>query len=60
VVNQIILQYKRHARTRGLNFSLSFDEVDSIIRLPCNYCGVIGGNLKKKQKTVKMGLSITE
>lgn len=47
VVNHIILQYKRHAKDRGIKWSLSRSCVDRIIRLPCNYCGTIGGNLKK-------------
>ena len=47
VVNHIILQYKRHARDRGIEFLLSRDDVDAIVRLPCRYCGVVGGNLKR-------------
>ena len=49
VINQIILQYKHHARDRGIEFLLSRDEVDAILRLPCHYCGVVGGNLKRSK-----------
>ncbi len=47
VINHIILQYKRHAVERGLAFSLDYTLVESLIRSPCTYCGVTGGNLKK-------------
>lgn len=46
-VNAVILQYKRHAKTRGINFPLSRDEVSLLIRKPCHYCGAIAGNLKR-------------
>jgi hypothetical protein len=46
-VNQIILGYKRHAKNRGIEWKLPRDFVDQIIRKPCFYCGVFGGNLKK-------------
>lgn len=47
VINHIILQYKRHARDRGIPFLLSREEVDRIVRLPCVYCGTVAGNLKR-------------
>ena len=47
VVNQIILQYKRHARSRGIEFFLTYQEVDELVRKPCEYCGDAGGNVKK-------------
>lgn len=47
VVNHIILQYKRHARDRGIEWGLSFEQVDKIIREPCHYCGDPAGNIKK-------------
>lgn len=46
-VNQIILQYKRHARNRNLEFLLDFEEIDSLLRKPCSYCGATGSNNKK-------------
>ena len=47
VVNQIILQYKRHAKSRGIEFFLTYQEVDELVRKPCEYCGDVGGNVKK-------------
>lgn len=47
VVNHIILQYKRHARNRGIGWELTREVVDCLVREPCAYCGVIAGNLKK-------------
>lgn len=39
VINHIILQYKRHARDRGISWNLSYEKVRSIIQKPCFYCG---------------------
>jgi len=47
VINHIILQYKRHARNRKIEFHLTREEVDRLVRQPCHYCGTVGGNLKK-------------
>lgn len=47
VINHIVLQYKRHAKARGIEFLLSNDEVSSIVRQPCHYCGIKGGNTKR-------------
>ena len=47
VINHIILQYKRHASDRGIQFSLDYDAVEELIRRPCHYCGDKAGNLKK-------------
>lgn len=46
VVHQVILQYKRHAKARGLSFELSKEEFRSLIEAPCHYCGMAGSNLK--------------
>lgn len=46
VINHIILQYKRHATRRGLEWELSFDEVQKIIQQPCFYCGTEKSNHK--------------
>jgi hypothetical protein len=46
VINQIILQYKRHAKNRGLSWELSFDDVKKIIQQPCFYCGTEKSNHK--------------
>jgi hypothetical protein len=47
VINQIVLQYKRHASDRGLSFCLDYEEFEVLVRSPCVYCGILGGNLKK-------------
>ena len=54
VINQIILQYKRHAKDRSIDFDLSYETVDRLVRGSCHYCGVVGGNLKKT-KNLKDG-----
>lgn len=54
VINQIILQYKRHAKDRSIDFDLSYETVDRLVRGRCHYCGVVGGNLKKT-KNLKDG-----
>lgn len=46
VKNQIILGYKRHAKDRNIDFSLSYDEVDNIINKNCFYCGDKPNNIK--------------
>lgn len=46
VINHIILQYKRHARDRGLSWSLSYEQVAKIIQEPCFYCGTERSNHK--------------
>lgn len=47
VVNQIILQYRRHARDRNIPYHLERDQVDALVRRPCHYCGDPAGNLKR-------------
>lgn len=47
VINQIILQYKRHARDRGIEWDLPREDVDRLVRMECHYCGVVGGNTKR-------------
>lgn len=44
VINHIILQYKRHARDRNIEWNLTFDEVKKIIQEPCFYCGAEKSN----------------
>lgn len=46
-ITAIILSYKRHAKSRGIAFLLTREEVSEIIRKPCFYCGDPAGNLKK-------------
>ncbi|MBO5384524.1 MAG: hypothetical protein J6A30_09515 [Ruminococcus sp.] len=44
VINHIILQYKRHARERNLEWRLTYEEVEKIISMPCHYCGTVNSN----------------
>ena len=46
VVNHIILQYKRHAKDRGLLWNLTYEQVAKIIQEPCFYCGAEQSNHK--------------
>lgn len=46
VINHLILQYKRHARDRGIEFNLSANEFENLIRKPCYYCGKPPSNNK--------------
>ncbi len=46
IINQIVLQAKRHARDRGIEWKIGNEMVGKIIRMPCAYCGDLGGNLK--------------
>ena len=47
VINQIILQYQRHARDRSIRWQLSYEEVECLLRGGCHYCGIVGGNIKR-------------
>lgn len=49
MINQIILQAKRHAKDRGLSWRLTYNKVDRIVRMPCAYCGIVGGNIKRNK-----------
>jgi len=44
VINQIILQYKRHAKDRNLSWNLTYEQVAKIIQEPCHYCGAVKSN----------------
>lgn len=46
VINHIILQYKRHARDRGLSWNLTYEQVANLIQQPCFYCGAERSNHK--------------
>lgn len=46
VINHIILQYKRHARDRGFDWQLSYEQVEKLINSPCYYCGAEKSNHK--------------
>lgn len=44
VVNYLILQYKRHARNRGLDYNLDRELFAKLIKQSCHYCGVSPAN----------------
>jgi len=47
VINQLKLQYIRHAKGRGFSFDLTSDEFGALIRGRCFYCDEEHGNVKK-------------
>lgn len=46
VINHLILQYKRHARDRKIDFNLDYETFSSLIKKPCYYCGLPPSNNK--------------
>jgi hypothetical protein len=54
VINHIVLQYKRHAKARGLVFELDIDTFKETISAKCHYCGAPPSNVKKT-KNEKQG-----
>lgn len=46
VINQLILQYKRHAKHRGIPYQLSYEQFEGLIRKTCFYCGLPPSNIK--------------
>lgn len=54
-VQQMFTRYKRQARNRNLEFSLSFDEFSSLILKPCHYCGADPRVLKSVDRKVHSG-----
>lgn len=55
-ITAIILGYKRHAKDRGLEWSLSRNFVETIIKKNCFYCGSTPSNIKKTKNTCGFGL----
>lgn len=51
-ITAIILGYKRHAKRRGHDWSLTRDEVVEIISDKCHYCGSSPSNTKRHKNTV--------
>lgn len=52
---EILSQYKRHAREKGLEYSLSDDQFLYLVQSNCNYCGLKPSNyLSKKKVTDKV------
>lgn len=52
VINHLVLQYKRHAKGRGLSYDLPRDIFEKLIRSHCYYCGIPPSN-NKITKTCK-------
>lgn len=46
VINHLILQYKRHAKDRGIHYNLSKEDFTATISEPCHYCGLPPSNNK--------------
>jgi len=47
VINHLILQYKRHARNRNLEFALTYNVFSKLISKNCYYCGLPPSNVKR-------------
>ncbi len=46
VIHHLILQYRRHAVSRGLSFELGKADFRELVDAPCHYCGSVESNLK--------------
>lgn len=55
-ITAIILGYKRHAKSRGIRFNLKRNEVESIIRKNCTYCGIAPSNKMKTKNSIGDGM----
>lgn len=51
-ITAIILQYKRHAKSRNLSFELDRDFVKNIVSKNCNYCGIAPSNFMKTKNSI--------
>lgn len=47
--NRLVRQYKANAKRRGLEFSLSDDEIKSITSSNCTYCGIESKQIMKNK-----------
>lgn len=52
-ITTIILQYKRHARDRDIEWCLPRSDVELIVRKPCRYCGDPAGNVTRSRAGVE-------
>jgi hypothetical protein len=43
-ISTILIQYKTNARRRGLEWGLTREDVECLIKRACHYCGKINGN----------------
>jgi 5-methylcytosine-specific restriction endonuclease McrA len=51
-VTAVYLGYKRHARDRGYKWKLNRNDVESIIKNKCYYCGSTASNIKITKNTI--------
>lgn len=51
-VTSIFLGYKKGAKSRGISFGLSREDVIGLISQPCHYCGSPPSNVKKTKNTI--------
>lgn len=56
-IREIVRRYKESARKRTRDFSLTNDEVRSLVLAPCTYCGIAPTSFQKVRKTPTQGLS---
>ncbi len=49
VKRQIILQYKRHAKSRDIKYDISETDFVNLLSIPCNYCGLPPSNIKNSK-----------
>lgn len=55
-ITAIILGYKRHAKDRNLEWNLSRDFVENLIKQQCFYCDSPPTNIKKTKNSIGNGL----
>jgi hypothetical protein len=48
-LNQVIGAYKRNAKTKGLEFFLTYTEMDVLLTGNCAYCGAEPNQVAKKE-----------
>ena len=52
-ISALILNYRRHAKGRGLVWELARSEVESLIFKPCNYCGAEPSNMLRTKNSLE-------
>lgn len=55
-ITAVMLGYKRHAKDRGFEWSLSRADVESVIFENCKYCGIPPSNKKKTKNSLEDGV----
>lgn len=46
IISNYIYSCRGGSKRRGIEWKLTYDDVSSIIRLPCHYCGLVSSNSK--------------